>query len=65
MKDENEEAVEIMRGCLIVVAAMATVTAVAIAVAIHAGAPTGVMAWLVLVALASLAWGALLGSVGQ
>lgn len=58
---EDRESMLIARGCLIVVAAMALVTAAAIAVAIHAGAPSGAITWLVLVALGALAWGALLG----
>lgn len=58
---EDRESMLLARGCLIVVAAMALVTAAAIAVAIYAGAPSGVVVWLVLVALGALAWGALLG----
>ena len=58
---EDRESMLLARGCLIVVAAMALVTAAAIAVAIHAGAPSGAITWLVLVALGALAWGALLG----
>ena len=59
MKDRDS--MLLARGCLIVVAAMALVTAAAIAVAIHAGATSGAITWLVLVALGALAWGALLG----
>lgn len=58
---EDRESMLLARGCLIVVAAMALVTAAAIAVAIRAGAPSGAITWLVLVALGALAWGALLG----
>lgn len=58
---EDRDSILLARGCLIVVAAMAIITAAAIAVAIRAGAPSGAIAWLVLVALAAFAWGALLG----
>lgn len=58
---EDRNSILFARGCLIVVAAMAIITAAAIAVAIRAGAPSGAIAWLVLVALAAFAWGALLG----
>lgn len=58
---EDRDSILLARGCLIVVAAMALVTAAAIAVAIRAGAPSGAITWLVLVALAAFAWGALLG----
>lgn len=57
---EDRDSILLARGCLIVAAAMALVTAAAIAVAIHAGVPSGVVVWLVLVALGALAWGALL-----
>lgn len=58
---EDRKSMLLARGCLIVVAAMALVTAAAIEVAIRAGAPSGAIAWLVLVALGAFAWGALLG----
>lgn len=58
---EDRDSMLLARGCLIVVAAMAIITAAAIAVAIRAGAPSGAIAWLVLVGMAAFAWGALLG----
>lgn len=58
---EDRDSILLARGCLTVAAAMALVTAAAIEVAIRAGAPSGAITWLVLVALGALAWGALLG----